>query len=85
MSLSPLQTEEGVLITSVIRDVTERHRAAEALRKAHDELELRVQERTAELLEANTEKQRVLEQLLKAEKLELFYVKFPAEYGFLPG
>ena len=69
ISLSPLQAEEGLLITSVIRDITERHKAAEALRKAHDELELRVQQRTAELLEANAQKQQALEQLLKAEKL----------------
>jgi PAS domain S-box-containing protein len=69
ISLSPLQTGEGLLITSVIRDVTERHAAAEALRKAHDQLELRVQERTAELVKANLERQQVLEQLLRAEKL----------------
>jgi two-component system, LuxR family, sensor kinase FixL len=69
ISLSPLQTEEGLLITSVIRDVTEKHTAAEVLRKAHDQLEIRVQERTAELLKANEEKQQVLERLLRAEKL----------------
>jgi PAS domain-containing protein len=66
ISLSPLQTEEGLLITSVIRDITERHQAAEALRQAHDELELRVQERTADLEKANLEKQHVQEQLLRA-------------------
>jgi len=69
ISLSPLQTEEGLLVTSVIRDITERHEAAEALRKAHEELEARVQERTAELEKANVEKQQVQEELLKAEKL----------------
>ena len=69
ISLSPLQTEEGLLITSVIRDITERHKAAQALRKAHDELELRVQERTTELESANIEKQHVQQQLLRAEKL----------------
>jgi PAS domain S-box-containing protein len=37
ISLSPLETEEGVLVSSAIRDVTERKRAEEALRQK-DEL-----------------------------------------------
>jgi len=32
ISLSPLETEEGVLVTSAIRDITERKRAEESLR-----------------------------------------------------
>jgi signal transduction histidine kinase len=32
ISLSPLQTDEGTLVTSAIRDITERKRAEESLR-----------------------------------------------------
>jgi len=42
ISLSPLYTEDGLLITSVIRDITDRKNAA-------DELERQVQRRTAHL------------------------------------
>jgi PAS domain S-box-containing protein len=39
ISLSPLQTEEGALVSSSIRDVSERKRAEEALRQSRAELE----------------------------------------------
>jgi PAS domain S-box-containing protein len=39
ISLSPLETEEGVLISSSIRDITERKRIEEALREKNLELE----------------------------------------------
>jgi PAS domain S-box-containing protein len=51
----PLASEQGQLPSQaiVLRDINELKSASEALRKAHDELELRVQERTAELEQAN--------------------------------
>lgn len=56
ITLSPLETEEGLLVSAAIRDISERKcmvaqrmRAEEALRRACDELQLRV----SELAEAN--------------------------------
>jgi len=41
-----------IFFTGIIRDITERKKLEEALRKYHDELEIRVQERTIELSRA---------------------------------
>lgn len=62
--------ENARLHKEVQQELAERVRAEEALRTAHDELELRVQQRTAELAKANealqaeiTERKRVEEQI----------------------
>ena len=48
------QSGQPVGMWAIVRDITERRRAAEELRQAHDLLEKRVQERTAELQATNT-------------------------------
>ena len=51
--LEQVANEESGVIISVWRDVTEQVQAKDALQKAHDELERRVEKRTAELVSAN--------------------------------
>jgi two-component system sensor histidine kinase HydH len=52
----------------VLTDITDRKRAEEALQRAHAELELRVQERTAELLSTNEQLKREIEDRKRAEE-----------------
>ena len=54
--ITPIRSGETLYgILGVNIDITDRKRAEEALQKAHDELEQRVKERTAELLKSNEE------------------------------
>ena len=54
-------------IWSIVEDITERKQNEDALRRIREELELRVQERTAELLETNRELSREVAERRRAE------------------
>ncbi len=51
--IAAFRSEGQKLVLALVRDITERQRAQEALRQNHEQLEARVRERTAELARAN--------------------------------
>jgi len=58
VSLNPLELSDGVLLQAMVRDITERKRAAEALRLAYEKLE-----------KANRELKEMQSQMVQSEKL----------------
>jgi PAS domain S-box-containing protein len=76
---APIRDKDGVTrgVVLVFRDITDRKRTDEALRKAHDELEKRIEERTAELRQAydrlmgeTKEREKAEAELRQAQKME---------------
>ncbi|OHB76064.1 MAG: hypothetical protein A2W31_16835 [Planctomycetes bacterium RBG_16_64_10] len=57
------------VLQAVVRDITERKKAEQTLREAHDELEQRVNERTGELATTNAELQREVAERRRTEQI----------------
>lgn len=55
ISFSPLQTEDGLVVISAIRDISERRKTDEQIRQLNVSLEQRVLERTDALMRSNEE------------------------------
>jgi len=69
MTVSAATGEEGKrFLRWMLRDIRELQAAEEVLRRARDELEVRVQQRTIELEEAAQQKEQLLEQLREANE-----------------
>src|SRR4029077_21038127 len=76
LTVSPVRDANGMLIgaSKVARDISERVLAHDALRRAHEQLEERVTERTAELSAANLALRRAIEhkQRIEEQRAQLF-------------
>jgi PAS domain S-box-containing protein len=66
LTCAPIKDADFVNVYGL--DITERKRAGEALRRARDELEQRVQDRTTELIKANEQLSQKIEQLKRTEE-----------------
>ena len=69
IGLRPVQTNSGRFVVTTVVDITGRKAIEERLYRHEERLEEIVAERTRELHEAQQEKERVLDQLIQAEKM----------------
>ncbi|MBF0345910.1 MAG: PAS domain S-box protein [Nitrospirae bacterium] len=79
----PVRNEAGDIYagTAVAQDITERKRMEEHIKKAHEELEIKVKERTADLLTANVALKREIQDRKQAQ--EALYAEQKKLFGVL--
>jgi len=68
LSMAKWKKNDEQFFTGIIRDISRRKKAEEALKKAQSELELRVQMRTSELMIVNERLKREIQERQKAEE-----------------
>jgi len=78
VALKPITFFSTTYVLAIVVDISERRRLEESVRQAHEDLELRIQERTAELARANAEKEKLLKDLeAKTRELERLSLEDP--------
>ncbi len=85
----PIEIQGQLRLHAIIHDITERRQAENALRQAHAELEIRVEERTAQLLQSNQalktemwERQRAVEALSASETRYRIVSELISDYAY---